>query len=394
MRILFSSTWGFGHVFPMVPLAKALTGAGHEVLWATSSDAGDLVASAGLDVLPAGLAGDELAELRCRLGALASDVAPVQRAAFMYPRLFGEGATPPMVADLLPLARDWRPDLLVHEQGELAAPLVGALLGVPVVAHSFGGAVPAELIADAGERLAPLWAQHGLTIPPHAGCFISAYLDICPPEVQSVPLGHLARVQPLRPVPYTGEESGALPACIEDGGPPLVYLTLGTVQNRSPVLRAAVQALADLPIRVLVTVGPDGDADALGSQPPHVTVERWVPQTQALPHCAVVVSHAGSGTFLGTLAQGLPQLCLPQAADQFRNAQGGLRSGAALALNPPDATASAIAEAVRRLLDEESFRSAAGRVAEAIREMPSPAEVVAVLEQIAGSDAREAALRP
>ena len=107
-------------------------------------------------------------------------------------------------------------------------------------------------------------------------------------------------------------------------------------------------------------------------------------QPSVLDHCQVVVSHAGSGTFLGALARGLPQLCLPQAADQFRNAAGGGRSGAALVLPPPDASAEAVALAVKRLLHEARFgRNASGLAAE-IKHLPSPDAVVAVLAKTYG----------
>ncbi|MEJ7832681.1 MAG: nucleotide disphospho-sugar-binding domain-containing protein [Nocardioides sp.] len=95
-------------------------------------------------------------------------------------------------------------------------------------------------------------------------------------------------------------------------------------------------------------------------------------------------SHAGSGTFLGALALGVPQLCLPQAADQFRNAEGGGRSGAALVLLPPEASMEAIADAASRLLSEDRFRVDAAVVADEIAAMPSPAEVVEVLARKPG----------
>lgn len=379
MRVLFSSTWGYGHTFPMVPLARAFAAQGHVVVWATSRDACARIAAAGLDAVPAGLSGQALQELVQRVRGAAADVRPQERAAFTYPRLFGQGYTPPMVADLLPLARVWRPDLLVHEQGELAAPLVGAVIGVPTVTHSFGGATPATMIVEAGELLAPLWSQHGRSIPPHAGCFTSTYLDICPVKVQSVSLRHVGEVQALRPVPYAGEPAAVLPDFLDGDHGPLVYLTLGTVQNKAAVFRAALESLAGLGVRILVTVGPDGDPAALGRQPSNVTIERYVSQTDVLPHCTAVVSHGGSGTFLAALGHGLPQLCLPQAADQFRNAQGAVRTGAGLALPPDDATPEAIANALRRILVEDSFRDAAAGLAEDIRAMPSPAEVVTAL---------------
>jgi UDP:flavonoid glycosyltransferase YjiC (YdhE family) len=383
MRVLFSSTWGYGHVLPMVPLARAFMAAGHTVLWAASGTAPQLVSDAGIEAVPAGLDGPGTDETRRRLRAATATVRPQDRAAFAFPTMFGEWATPPMVRDLLPLAGDLRPDLMVHEQAEHAAPLVGALLGVPSVTHAFGGAVPPAFLIDTGERLGRLWSEHGLTTPPYAGAFTGTYLDICPPAVQMVPVDHIPTRQPLRPVTYSGEPA-PLPAGVgEDDPRPLVYLTLGTVHNEGRVLRATVEGVADLDARVLVTIGPDGDPGALGPVPAHVTVARWVNQADVLPHCAAVVSHGGSGTFLGALGLGLPQLCLPQAADQFRNAEAAVRTGTGLALAPDAATPQAVRDAVRRILAEDDFRSAAAGLADTIRAMPGPAEVVTVLEQAA-----------
>jgi UDP:flavonoid glycosyltransferase YjiC (YdhE family) len=363
-------------MFPMYPLARAFRAAGHDVLWATSADAGDRLEAAGLPAAPSGLAGPELRERVGNLQARVASVSPRDRAAFMYPRLFGETLTPPMAADLLPLATRWRPDLMVHEHGELASPLVGAVLQVPSVTHAFGGGIPPSMLEDAGARLAGLWAEHGQVLPPYAGSFTTLYLDICPPSVQSVTLDHVPARQPLRPVADTGGVTGPLPHYLERDERPLVYVTLGTVQNRLPLLAPAVAALAELPVRVLVTVGPDGDPDALGPQPDHVHVERWVDQPRVLQHCDVVVSHAGSGTFLGALAEGLPQLCLPQAADQFRNSEGGLRAGVAVVLRPDESAPEAIASAVGALLTDEALRRRARGVADEIAAMPSPGDVV------------------
>jgi len=376
VRVLFSSTFGYGHMFPMYPLARAFRAAGHDVLWATSADAGDRLEAAGLPAAPSGLAGPELRERVGSLQGRVASVSPRERAAFMFPRLFGETLTPPMAADLLPLATSWQPDLMVHEHGELASPLVGAVLQVPSVTHAFGGGIPPSMLEDAGARLAGLWAEHGQALPPYAGSFTTLYLDICPPSVQSVPLDHVPARQPLRPVADSGGGAGPLPHYLERDGRPLVYVTLGTVQNRLPLLAPAVAALAALPVRVLVTVGPDGDPDALGPQPDHVHVERWVDQPRVLQHCDVVVSHAGSGTFLGALAEGLPQLCLPQAADQFRNSEGGRRAGAAVVLGPDESSPEAIASAVGALLTDDVLRRRARGVADEIAAMPSPGDVV------------------
>lgn len=379
-RVLFSSTWGYGHLFPLFPLARAFARAGHEVVVATSADSCPHVAAAGLPAAPAGLCGTQLQESLRVCHSAGASVAPEQRASFVFPHMFGETFTPPMAADLLPFARGWRPDLIVHEQGELAAPLVGEVLGVPTMTHAFGGAVPASFISEAGSRLASLWADHGRTAPPYAGCYTSSYLDICPTAVQSVPLSHIGAIQPLRPVPDTGPSPEEQPDYLRSDDRPLVYLTFGTVQ-RPRNLQPVMAALAALPIRLLVALGPNGNSSELGDQPDNVRVERWVHQPSVLARCSVVVSHAGSGTFLGALSHGLPQLCLPQAADQFRNAEGGRRAGAVLVLSPSETTPEAITEAVARLLAEEHFRVRAHEVAAQIQAMPSADAVVAQLTQ-------------
>jgi UDP:flavonoid glycosyltransferase YjiC (YdhE family) len=372
MRVLFSSTSGYGHLIPMLPLARAFREAGHDVLWATAEQAMPLVTAAGVEAVASGASGPEEAALRRELRNSAESVDPAGRGVFVFPRMFGAALTPPMVADLVEIARRWRPDLLVHENAELAAPLVGAACAVPSLTHAFGGAVPAGALAASGERLADLWQAHGLEVPPYAGCFASGYLDICPTSVQNAPMDHIRTVQPLRPVAEPGPRPGATE-------PPLVYVTMGTVQQRPELLRDVLAGITELPVRVLVALGAEGDPSSLGAQPARVQVESWVDQAAVLDRSSAVVSHGGSGTFLGALARGLPQLCLPQAADQFRNAEGGSRAGASLTLSPEEVTPTSVRAAVARLLSEPDLRSGAERVAAEIAAMPTPEAVVPLL---------------
>jgi UDP:flavonoid glycosyltransferase YjiC (YdhE family) len=94
-----------------------------------------------------------------------------------------------------------------------------------------------------------------------------------------------------------------------------------------------------------------------------------------------VVSHAGSGTFLAALAAGVPQVLLPQAADQFLNAQAGAEGGVAIAVPRAEASAARVREALERVLGEGTFRRAAERVRSEISAMPPPEAVVAELER-------------
>jgi UDP:flavonoid glycosyltransferase YjiC (YdhE family) len=139
--------------------------------------------------------------------------------------------------------------------------------------------------------------------------------------------------------------------------------------------------LATLDVPVLVTLG-NADPTSVGPQPDRIRVAGYVSQSAVLPHASVVVSHGGSGTVLATLAHGLPQVCVPQGADQFRNGHGVERSGAGISLPPAVLTPESVADAVRALLDDPSYRAGAGHVCEEIAAMPSPDEVVTVLEAL------------
>lgn len=90
-----------------------------------------------------------------------------------------------------------------------------------------------------------------------------------------------------------------------------VYLTLGTAFNVPQLLAQAIDAVRDLPQNVIVTTGPGIDPASFGPLPAHIAIAPFVPQALIMKHCVAVVSHTGSGTMLGALAEGLPQVCLP-----------------------------------------------------------------------------------
>ena len=111
MRVLFSSTWGYGHVLPMVPLARALVAAGHTVRWAASGDAGQVVTAAGIDAVPAGLDGPETADTRRRIRAV---LATSQRVSVAF--------------SLMALSAAWPDEQALRQPAAIAAAAATALV--------------------------------------------------------------------------------------------------------------------------------------------------------------------------------------------------------------------------------------------------------------------------
>ena len=133
-----------------------------------------------------------------------------------------------------------------------------------------------------------------------------------------------------------------------------------------------------------MTVGPEGEPSALGAVPDNVHVERFVAQSAVLPLVDLIVHHGGTGTVLSALEVGLPQLLLPQGADQFFNAEILTEAGAGRGLPNDAQQPGAIGEAVQALLGDASERRTAAKLRDEIAAMPSPADVVPELVKLTG----------
>jgi len=260
------------------------------------------------------------------------------------------------------------PDLVVFETYALAGPLAAEVLGVPGVHHLISPMLPHDVSELADDAVSPMWRSFDRSSPGFGGLYRRITIEVSPPslERQTVPAGESLA---MRPVPVPARASvRADPAC--------VYLTLGTFfGGNTEVFRAALAGLAEEDIEVVVTVGADNDPAALDPIPANTRVQRYVPQAELLPRCAAVIHHGGAGTMYGSLAHGLPQVVLPQGADNFVN--GGLLAscGAGLSIRPEQLTPAAVRDAVRSVLTDPSYRDTAGQLRAEIAALSDPAQV-------------------
>jgi UDP:flavonoid glycosyltransferase YjiC (YdhE family) len=379
VRLIFASLASHGHAYPLIPLALAAKDAGHEVVFATSEEFLAPLRKIGLEVAAVGM------PIR-----VAFDKAPggtpetrtPEQLKEMIAEVFGEIMPRQTMQDLKPLLDVLRPDLVVHEMGNPGAALAARKAGIPGLCHGFGRESTDPMNARIRDRIRAFAAEVDLELP---GDFPAAagnrYLDICPPSWQLPEFKAAVDRVELRPVAWN--EPGELPSGVRYRKRPLVYLTLGTAMAKVHVLRQAIEGLAKLPVDVLVASGPSLTGTDLGEMPGNVRLEAWVPQGDLLPHVDLVVHHGGSGTTLGALAAGKVQLCVPQGADQFTNAEALVAAGAGAVLLPDELSADAVTELARRLLADEAMQAVAHSFRDEIAEMPSPESVVARLPALA-----------
>lgn len=182
--------------------------------------------------------------------------------------------------------------------------------------------------------------------------------------------------------PYLADPAWVEDAELPPGDAPLVGVSFSSLyQAQEATLRNVLQALAALPVRGMVTTGPTLDP-AEFEAPANVRIVRSAPHGLLLSEAAVFVSHAGHGSVLRPLIAGVPLLCLPMGRDQNDNAMRAAHRGAALTL-APDATSDQIAKALRRLLDEPSYRRAALELGERIARDAQNRHAAETLEALA-----------
>lgn len=366
MRVLVTTFPGKGHFHPVAPMALQLQASGAEVVTATGPDLVGWVRDCGLTAIPAGLT-EELAVERAREAAPSG----VPFGSYMFACI----APGPMLAGLRELSAGWRPDLVVHEEAEFAAPLLAASLGVPCVTHSWpAAALPVQARSRAASWLEPLWRENRAGEPRTIG---DIYLDCCPEHLQTGDIAVVPNVLRMRPTLFDGPsvrsdlDIGRLPR-------PLVYVTFGTVPAfaRAERLAEVVAAVAPHAASVVVTTGPVSP-EAWTPLADNVHVSSYLPQHLVLAHADAMVSHGGAGTVLAGLLYGRPHLVLPQGApSQQRSADRIADLGAGIGLPVRAQMAPAIGAAINALLTDPGYAAAARLVGEEIDQRPSVAAVV------------------
>jgi len=160
---------------------------------------------------------------------------------------------------------------------------------------------------------------------------------------------------------------------------PLVAVSFSTTfQNHAAVLQRVIDALATLPVRVLVTLGGAIKAGDLKPAANCVLVES-APHSQVMREAALVVNHGGHGTVMRAVVSRAAMLVIPHGRDQNDNAVRITERGAGLALMP-DASTEAIRTACERLLNEPSFGRAAKELGDTVAADTENSTVVQELE--------------
>ena len=434
-RFLFT-VWPFaGHVHPSLAIARALRARGHEVAFYTGGAVRSAIEEEGFKLFPFQKVDEEWVSL------LASSEFPYSpsrwhqiRTARRVQARFREwllDTIPQATDDIDAISSEWRPDVLVCDLAFWSPILVfHEARGMPVAVLS----ILAACILPGPD--APFWGR-GAKRPRNAMMRMQSQLQNR--LLKWISVGFRSQVSkmrrryglpalgcsvtefaahmPLYMVPSSPEydyERRDLPPSVHYVGPclwdkpshvsppewlaqldtarPLIYVTEATIGTTEPfLLKAAISALKDLPVEVVMTTGKQRNPGELGfgALPPNVRIEAYVPQSDLLPRTAVMVTLGGSGGVLAALTAGVPLVIVPTEWDRPENAQRVVEAGAGLRLAPNRCTPALLRAAVERVLNEPAFRANAQRLSRAFSRRGGPTRAAELLENLWTASAPE-----
>jgi MGT family glycosyltransferase len=166
------------------------------------------------------------------------------------------------------------------------------------------------------------------------------------------------------------------------GGRPLVFASLGTLQNgMEPVFRTIAEACAGLPLQLVLSLGGGMEAEQLGTLAGDPLVVRFAPQLELIKRAHIVITHAGINTALETLHEGVPMVMIPLGNDQPGVAARVAARGAGIVVPRKKLSADRLRRAVQLVLDEPSHRERAQELGRKMREIDGPAMAAEIIER-------------
>ncbi|UWZ82624.1 glycosyltransferase [Occallatibacter riparius] len=388
---------GTGHINPMTALARTLERRGHSVVIYGIADTEARIRAAGIEFMQIGAEHYPLGTLRQldeHLGTLKGlatfkfTVERVRNTARMILRdgpdavrrsgaevlLVDEADMGGTVAEYLglpfvsiamfpPLIRDARIPAFCFpwQAGESWWIRLRNILGFRLLSRV---ASPIHKLVNAQRRA---W---GLEVRRHAVEFLSPIAQIAQLpaalefDVQGLPdvvhyTGPFVDQQQRPPVEFPWEKLD---------GRPLVYASLGTMQNGSEsIFRTIAEASAGLPVQLVISLGGGLAPERLGELPGEPIVVSYAPQLELVKKAAVVITHAGLNTVLESLAEGVPLVCIPLGNDQPGVAARVAARRAGLVVERSKLNAKRLGAALAEVLGNAMYRESAARLRDDIR---------------------------
>ena len=165
-------------------------------------------------------------------------------------------------------------------------------------------------------------------------------------------------------------------------GRPLIYASLGTLQNGSEaIFRTITDACAGLNAQLVLSLGGGLDPARLGELAGNPLVVRFAPQLELLRRAALVITHAGLNTVLESLSEGVPMVAVPLGNDQPGVAARLKARGACVVVSRRRLNPARLRRAVNLVFQDARYREAAQVLQKALQQIDGPTCAADLIEK-------------
>jgi zeaxanthin glucosyltransferase len=166
-------------------------------------------------------------------------------------------------------------------------------------------------------------------------------------------------------------------------GQPLIYASLGTVQNRLlGTFQTIAEACQDLDAQLVIALGGGSTPESLPALPGSPLVVGYAPQLELLQRTTLTITHAGMNTTLESLSNGVPMVAIPIANDQPGVAARIAWTGTGKVVPLKRLSVSKLRSAIELVLTEDSYKKNALRLQEAIKRAGGVKKAADIIEQV------------
>lgn len=165
-------------------------------------------------------------------------------------------------------------------------------------------------------------------------------------------------------------------------GKTLIYASMGTTQNRLfKVYNHIAEACSGLDVQLVISLGGGLAVESLPELTGSPLVVGYAPQLELLKKATLTITHAGLNTTLESLNNGVPMVAIPNAFEQSGIAARIAWTGTGEAVSLAGLSVPKLRGAIKRVLQEDSYRKNAVRLQKAIRQAGGVGRAADIVEQ-------------
>jgi MGT family glycosyltransferase len=395
LHVAFVNYPAHGHVNPTLPVVAELVRRGHRVSYVVAEQFADVVRDAGATALPYRSHVPRSWDTVAIPETITADV--VAEAALAH---VTEGLAPLAMAHAA-FAAD-RPDVFAydafgHQTGRILAlrwHVPSVLLCTTFVAcerfspyQDMAASMPAPdpghpALAKARTAMVDALAEHGLTETPEEFAAVEEDRNIVFVPRRFQPRGELFDSRFAFVGPCPGGRRGEWRPSSDR---PVLLITMGSFgyHHQRPFFARCVEAFADSPWHVVLTIGRLVTPDELGPLPGNIEVHPWVPQLAVLDHATGFLSHAGMGSTMESLAAGVAPVVVPRTPEQDLVAARLTELGLGRRLDPDQLGPAALLSAVDGLAADTACAARVDELRRDMRAAGGPVRAADVIEAMA-----------